>query len=160
MEFHENKKLLFNCLYCNLQFRGTISLNSHISKKHEKRKLSRYPANENRQVKCPFCDVYFHKSKTNLLLQKHLAIHHGSSIDGINLDTKPELDLKPEMDVKPEKDLKPKDDTKRINHELKIDYKSGKAPKPEVGCTPEISSCIKLSSTQEITYKQEKSFMT
>ena len=72
LEVHENKNLL-KCLYCNLRYRGTISLNSHIAKVHEGKKFFTYP-DEDREIKCPFCDIYF-RYPNGTFLKKHIQMH-------------------------------------------------------------------------------------
>ena len=72
LEVHENKNLL-KCLYCTLRFRGTISLNSHIAKVHEGKKLFTYP-DEDREIKCPFCNIYF-RYPNGTFLKKHIQMH-------------------------------------------------------------------------------------
>ena len=72
LEVHENKNLL-KCLYCNLRYRGTISLNSHIAKMHEGKKFFTYP-DEDREIKCPFCDIYF-RYPNGTFLKKHIQMH-------------------------------------------------------------------------------------
>ena len=72
LEVHENKNLL-KCLYCSLRYRGTISLNSHISKVHEGKKLFTYP-DEDREIKCPFCNIYF-RYPNGTFLKKHIQMH-------------------------------------------------------------------------------------